>query len=183
MQTPASILAYASLAILVSWRMYSRIRRLLGRQRLSIYRPLLTLLIFPVLIVLLALVSLPNPLNLAIFASAIAGGAALGLVGLRHTRFEVVSRQDLFYTPNAHLGIALSLLFVARLAYRFIELFVLAPASGTHVPEFAASPLTFAVIGLLAGYYLCYAAGLLRWRRSALRDAERTEASGATTSG
>jgi len=40
-------------------------------------------------------------------------GAALGLYGLRLTKFEQTA-QGLFYTPSAHLGIALSLLFVGR---------------------------------------------------------------------
>lgn len=46
-----------------------------------------------------------------------AGIAALGVYGLRLTRFERTP-TGLFYTPNAHLGIALSLLLVLRLGYR-----------------------------------------------------------------
>ena len=75
----------------------------------------------------------------------------------------------MFYTPNAHLGIALSLLFVARLAYRFVEVFVIAPAAPRSGAEFAQSPLTLAVFGLLAGYYISYAIGLVRWRARVFR--------------
>jgi hypothetical protein len=31
--------------------------------------------------------------------------------------------------------------------------------------SFARSPLTLVIFGLVACYYACYAAGLLRWRR------------------
>jgi len=31
--------------------------------------------------------------------------------------------------------------------------------------DFAASPLTLAIFGLLAGYYVTYAIGLINWRK------------------
>jgi hypothetical protein len=33
-------------------------------------------------------------------------------------------------------------------------------------PDFARSPLTLLVFGMLAAYYTTYAAGVLRWRHS-----------------
>ena len=51
----------------------------------------------------------------------VVGGAALGRLGLRLTRFEQTP-LGLFYTPNAHLGVALSLLFLGRLIYRVFQL-------------------------------------------------------------
>jgi hypothetical protein len=82
---------------------------------------------------------------------------------LRKTAFEATP-QGLFYTPNAHIGIALSLLFVARVAYRLIEIYMMDPTTPRDMNDFARSPLTLAVFGLLAGYYIAYAAGLIRWR-------------------
>ena len=43
---------------------------------------------------------------------------ALGILGLRLTRFETTG-EGMLYTPSAHLGIALSTLLVGRIVYRF----------------------------------------------------------------
>ena len=42
------------------------------------------------------------------------------------TKFEVTP-QGMFYTPNAHIGIALSLLFVGRVIYRMVVLYSMDP--------------------------------------------------------
>ena len=151
---------------LIIWRVYSRIRRMVGRQRLSKIRPWITLTIFPLIILMLALAAFRHPERLALLAVGLAVGVALSIYGLRRTKFEVTP-QGYFYTPNAHLGIALSLLFVARLAYRFVEIYLLNPTIPRDMQEFGRSPLTLAVFGLLAGYYIGYAVGLVRWRASA----------------
>jgi len=159
---------YLSLAALVAWRIYARIRRMVGRQRLSSYRPFVTLAIFPALIVLVALPSLAHPINLLWLGLAVCCGAGLGFLGLARTRFEVLPGPELFYTPNPYLGVALSLLFIARVAYRAVEMFVIAPGAHSSVVEFGHSPLTLITFGLLAGYYITYALGLVRWRARVL---------------
>lgn len=100
------------------------------------------------------------------------------MFGIGRTRFEAVAGQGLFYTPNAHLGIALSLLFVARLGFRFVEVFVIAPEVPRSAAEFAQSPLTLCAFGVLAGYYVSYAVGLLRWRYRVLRARKAREQQG-----
>lgn len=169
MQSPASTLAIAALLALLVWRAYARFKRMVGRQRLSKVRPWITLTVFPLLLVLLATSAVAHPERLLVLAVALVVGGGLAVFGLRHTKFEATP-QGLYYTPNAHLGIALSSLFVARIVYRFIELGSLDPsvfaAGNPHAADFARSPLTLAVFGLLAGYYIGYAIGLLRWRAS-----------------
>jgi len=160
---------------LIVWRMYSRFRRMVGRQRLSRVRPWITLTIFPALILFIGLATLPHPQRLLWLAAGLFAGALLGVFGLGKTRFEPTP-QGLFYTPNAHLGIALSLLFVARIAYRFIEIYAIDPTVPHGVDDFARSPLTLAVFGLLAGYYVAYAVGLVRWRFRVLRAKHEREA-------
>jgi cytochrome b561 len=96
-------------------------------------------------------------------------GSLLAVYGLRQTRFEQTP-QGLFYTPHAHLGIALSLLFVGRILYRLVAVYALNGAASPGAAEFARSPLTLAVFGLLAGYYIIYAVGLVRWRNRVLRE-------------
>ncbi|HET9470959.1 MAG TPA: hypothetical protein VFO24_07615, partial [Usitatibacter sp.] len=79
------------------------------------------------------------------------------------TRFERTA-EGFFYTPSAHIGIALSALLAVRIAWRLFEVGAGAAAAGG--PDFARSPLTLAVFGTLAGYYAAYAVGLIRWRRA-----------------
>jgi hypothetical protein len=160
--SPATLTLVVLLPLL-AWRVYSRIRRMVGRQKLRQVRPWVTLVLFPLLIALLALASLARPQSLALLAGGVAAGVALSIYGLRRTKFEVAP-EGWFYTPNAHLGIALSLLFVARILYRIVEVYYINPGVPHDMQDFGRSPLTLAVFGLLAGYYVGYAAGLVRWR-------------------
>ncbi|MET0312050.1 MAG: hypothetical protein ABW051_08370 [Burkholderiaceae bacterium] len=151
---------------LIAWRLYARTKRMVGRQRASRIRPWITLAVFPPVVALLALASYQNPAVLGWLVAGLACGAGLGNLGLRLTRFEA-EPEGLFYTPNAYLGISLTVLFAGRIAWRMVEIYFLGiPADPQH---FAASPLTLAVFGLLAGYYIAYACGLVRWRARAMR--------------
>jgi hypothetical protein len=170
-----STLMLVVLAPLIAWRVYARIRRAVGRQRLSRIRPWITLAVFPALIVLLCFASYSRPERLWWLAGGLFLGSLLGRFGLNKTRFEP-TRQGLFYTPNVHLGIALSLLFVARIAYRLVEVYAVEASVPHATGDFARSPLTLAVFGLLAGYYMTYAIGLVRWRFRVLRAKRQREA-------
>lgn len=161
MPTPSlPALGLLILVPLVAWRLYARFRRLVGRQRLSRARPWITLTVFPTLVVLLAYFASHRPQALAALGGALAAGALLARYGLARTRFETTV-EGLFFTPHAPLGIALFVLLLGRVAYRVVEL-----AYGPPAADFASSALTLAVFGLLAGYYVAYAVGLLRWRRA-----------------
>ena len=70
--TSSSLIWLAVIALLL-WRMYARIRRLVGRQRSVLRRHIATLIVFPLLTVLLALSALRHPLSLA----GLAGGFKL----------------------------------------------------------------------------------------------------------
>ena len=50
-----------------------------------------------------------------------------------------------------------------------------APTPSTSAADFVRSPLTLAVFGLLAGYYIAYAIGLVRWRYRVLRAKRERE--------
>jgi hypothetical protein len=146
---------------LVAWRLYARFRRLVGRQRLSRLRPWITLTLFPALVLLLAWLVHGRTGALAWLAGALVAGAVLARYGLSRTQFEVTP-SGFFYTPHAPLGIALSVLFAGRIVYRVYEVTSAGPAAA----DFSRSALTLAVFGLLAGYYIAYAIGLVRWRRA-----------------
>ncbi len=96
-------------------------------------------------------------------------GYLLGLFGLSKTCFKPTP-DGLFYTPNVHLGITLSSLFVFRIVYRLVEVYFSELTLPHGMDDFAGSTLTLAVFGLLAGYYISYAIGLVRWRLRILRD-------------
>lgn len=159
-----SLFMSLGIAALVIWRLYARIRRMIGRQKYSRVRPWATVVIFPVLLVLVALPAFTDPVAMAALLGGAALGGALGVYGLRLTRFEVTP-QGRFYTPSAHLGLALSLLFVGRVVYRIAQVYLLIDSAAPSSADFARSPLTLAIFGTLAGYYVAYAIGLIRWGR------------------
>ena len=97
-------------------------------------------------------------------------GAALALWGASRTRFATENRQR-YYVPHTQTGIAVSLLFVARLIYRLAQMSG-APATpggagGTASaagPQAAMqSPLTLGIFFVLIGYYVCYYSWVL-WK-------------------
>jgi membrane protein CcdC involved in cytochrome C biogenesis len=162
MAPPAAQHALVTLAILalIAWRLYARIRRTVGRQRLSPVRPWVTVVLFPLLVALLAFVARSHAPAAAALGGGAVVGVGLGLLGLRLTRFEV-SPEGRYYTPSAHLGVALSTLLVCRIFYRFFVYGLPGSSLGAAPPPL--TPLTLLLLGTLAGYYTTYAVGLLRW--------------------
>ncbi len=171
MVSPRTIV-FLVLAALIVWRLYWRMRRLLVRQRLSPARAWMSACLFPALLLVLAVRAWSHPPAIAALAAGAAIGAALGVYALRLTTFEQ-SAAGLFYRPSAHIGVALSLVFVIRIVYRFSRLYGMNAQGGlppaTAPPALATSPITLAVFGMLAGYYVAYAIGLLRWQRRSAR--------------
>ena len=89
-----------------------------------------------------------------------------------HSDFAQKMHQgQLHYVPHTYTGIAVSLLFLGRLVFRFVQLY-----AGTHpvagagatlqgIPDSAPglvpasmvrSPLTLGIFFVLVGYYVCY---------------------------
>ncbi|MEQ1519198.1 MAG: hypothetical protein ABL931_22195, partial [Usitatibacteraceae bacterium] len=157
---------WIALGLFIVWRLYSRIRRLIGRQRSRAFRHWAAAIFFPLLVVLVAVGAMRSPLAEGALLAGVACGVALAVWGLRLTKFE---KTDLgfFYTPNAHIGIAISLLFIARIGYRFMQMSALTSAEARlTMQDFGRSPLTLVIFGVMAGYYAWYAVGLIRWRSS-----------------
>ena len=142
---------------LMAWGIYRRVRRNIGRQPLRPRRIMVSIVMLSVISVLIFSLSLQLPKLVFGMGGGLLLGALLGFVGLRLTKFETTEAGH-FYTPNTHIGIALSVLFVGRMAYRFwaIRDVTVAPNSP---PPFQ-SPLTLFIFGLIAGYYLVYYLGL-----------------------
>jgi hypothetical protein len=149
-------------------------------------------------IVLLAVVGcalLPMALRSAQYLWAGLAGAAvgigLGMWGAERTRFVMFDGR-LHYVPHTYTGIAVSLLFLGRLAFRLVQVYAgvqvphAADASGAYVADAAnpslafapasmvRSPLTVGIFFVLAGYYLWYYGSVL-WKSKHLK-AEDIEA-------
>jgi membrane protein CcdC involved in cytochrome C biogenesis len=165
--TPQALVTVAIVA-LIAWRLYARVRRNIGRQRLSPVRPWITLALFPLILTLLAFTAHLPALGSAGLAGGVVVGIALGIFGLHLTRFEATA-QGVYYTPNAHLGIMLSTLVVCRVVYRSIVGGLPGTAAPASPPTL--TPLTLLLVGTLAGYYCSYAIGLLRWAARSRRTA------------
>jgi hypothetical protein len=141
-----------------AWSIYRRVRRNIGRQPLHPGRAKRSIVILSFVSAVIVYTSLQNINLLLGFGGGILLGALLGFAGLKLTRFETTDAGH-FYTPNTHIGVALSVLFVGRVAYKFI---VAGNAANTQNPaQPFQSPLTLFIFGLTVGYYLVYQTGIL----------------------
>ncbi len=144
------------------WLYYRRIRRQFGRQP---YRPTRTAWRIGLLSLvgcgLLVAGFAAHRLAPAIGTGAIAG-AVLGWLASRHTQVAVVDGVR-GYTPNPWIGGLISLLLVARLAWRWQAG---AFAVGAQQAGSQASPLTMGMLAALVAYYLVTGISLVRRMRA-----------------
>jgi len=161
----------------VIFAVYRRLRRSFGRQLLRPRRMIVRI----VLIAAVACALLPLGLRSTQFLWAeLAGGAlgiGLGVWGAQRTRF-VMHDGRLHYVPHTYTGIAVSLLFLGRLAFRAVQASTdgpplhgasaaqggdtMAASHGFALPA-VSTPLTVGIFFVLAGYYLCYYSRVL-WK-------------------
>jgi hypothetical protein len=154
---------------LLVWRIYSRLQRALGRQHSQLWRHCVAAIVFPLLIGTLAIAVRLDLLALSCLGAGTIAGVWLGIWGIKLTRFEDTNK-GYFFTPNRHLGVAVPMLFIARLLYRGLELYLIRrDAIPASAQDFTTSPLTVLVFGLLAAYYAAYGWGLVRWRQLAVK--------------
>ncbi len=143
---------------LFAWSIYRRVRRNIGRQKLRRRRIIVSLVIFTIISLVFLVLSVSLPKLMLGIGGGLALGAVLGFIGLKLTKFETTDEGH-FYIPNTQIGIALSILFIGRMLYRF---WVLSDAANAAKhPQPFQSALTFLTFGLIAGYYIVYYSGLL----------------------
>ncbi|WP_140726322.1 hypothetical protein [Pseudomonas sp. Hp2] len=145
----------------VGWLYYRRLRRHFGYQRWQPRRTWFRVALLGVVIVCLALVGWTLPRLVPGMALGALAGVALGLLALRHTRVELRDGVP-GYTPNPWIGGALSVLLLARLAWRWSQ----GELSGGLQQPAQASPLTLALATALVAYSLTQCIGLLRRMRA-----------------
>jgi hypothetical protein len=173
-QGNTSTLVTVLILALVAWRLYARSRRLIGRQRLSKWRPYVTVTLLPLVLVILGVLSRHQPPALWALGGGAIAGIGLGILGLKLTKFETTP-TGACYTPSAHLGIALSTVLVLRIVYRFIQT---SQSINTGAPpaSYSSSPMTLLIFGALALYYITYAIGLIRWSQRITANATPAQA-------
>jgi hypothetical protein len=149
---------------LIAWVIYLRVRSAIGRQPLRRNRIIIYLVVFTLITFLVIATSWQFPKALLGLVVGILVGAALGFLGLRLTKFETTGEGH-FYTPNKHIGIALSLLLVGRLINRMWVL-----DNVDLAKKVFQSPVTDFIFGLNLGYFIVYYLGMfvhLRDKKSA----------------
>jgi len=156
-------------AALIIFVVYRRLRRTFGRQLMSPPRMLVRMVLFAVLAALL----LPTALRSTAFGGAAAGGIVVGVLlalwGASRTRFERAGAQ-LYYLPHTYTGIAVSLLFIGRVAFRLLQGYQIihgagasaSPGRAPGLASYVSSPLTLGLFFVLVGYYVCYYGLVLR---------------------
>jgi hypothetical protein len=161
----ATTVALLVLIPLLVWRIYFRLRGLLGARRQShLWRHLAPAILWPALIAAAAWHVKADLLALSSLGAGVLAGIWISRWSVRLTRLEN-SAQGRFYTPDLRHGMTVTMLFIARLLYGALDLYIdnraALPAPGG---EFLRAPLSLLAFGLMAAYYAAYGYGLLRWR-------------------
>lgn len=163
MDISITTLALLVLTPVLVWRVYQRIKAQMARQRSIVSRHYTGVLVFAALAVVPATQLLDSPTNLGALAVGTLFGIGWSVWGLKRTRFED-TQQGYFFTPPARLGILFAMILVARILYIGVEIYA-NQGKGIPAPRLSDSPLTMLCVGLTAGYFGWFSAGLLRWRR------------------
>jgi hypothetical protein len=161
-------LALIALIPILVWRVYSRIKKQMTRQRSIVSRHYTGLLVFGgMLLVPLADLG-DNPFSLAALAGGAIGGIVLGNYALRKTLFEDTP-EGYFFTPPMRLGVLVAMLLVARVVYLGIEIYM-NQGSSQRNPHFTDSPASMLCLGITAAYFATFSAALMRWRRQKRKE-------------
>ncbi|NNG24806.1 hypothetical protein [Telluria aromaticivorans] len=171
MDLSITTLALLVLTPLLVWRVYNRIKARMARQRSIVSRHYTGVLVFGAMIVVPAAQLLDSPYNLGALAVGTLLGIGWSAWGLKQTRFEDTP-QGYFFTPAARLGILMAMILVARVLYIGVEVYA-NQGKGIPAPKLTDSPLTMLCVGLTAGYFGYYSAGLLLWRRRMRQELDR----------
>lgn len=159
---------------LLVWRIYVRMRRTFGRQRVQPRRLRARITLLGLIGALLLVAAGQDAWTLGGICAGAACGTLLALLGLRHTRFEATA-EGRFYTPHTYIGLAVTALFLGRLLYDLMQFSHDAAAlNALHGATPALNPynpVTLALSGAFIAYYLAYYLGVLRCSLQAARDA------------
>lgn len=169
---PIAILASIFVAVLIMpWSILQRYRsgtaRRLARGWVALLNALGLGFSAGVFLITAGICSVWIPNALSYSASGLAAGSAVGLLGLRLTRWEVTPRT-LHYTPNRWLVLVITVVVALRLCFGVVRTWRAWQASQPDVSWLAESGLagSMAAGAVVLGYYLAFWSGLwIRFRR------------------
>ena len=163
-------LALIALVPLLIWRIYSRLKNQMARQRSILSRHYTGLFVFSVMLLVPATELLDRPFQLAALAAGAIAGIVLGNYGLRRTRFEDTP-EGYFFTVPQRMGVLVAMLLVARVVYLGIEIYMNQGSSQPN-PRFTDSPVTMFCLGFSAAYFATFSASLVRWRKQKRKEVD-----------
>jgi hypothetical protein len=173
----------AALAVFV---IYRRFRGSFGQQPLRRARMQARMAMLLIIGCLLLPVAFRSTAFLFAVLAGVAAGVALALWGAARTRFLKIDQQ-LYYVPHTYTGIAVSLLFLGRFVYRFVQTYT--STTAVHAtgldpanPAWASagmlrSPLTVGLFFVVVGYYVCYYSVVLWKSKRVVAEEVRSDAS------
>ncbi len=170
----AKLIIPALVVALLAWRIYVRMRRTFGRQRVQPRRLRVRISLLGGIGALLLVAGGHDVWTLGGICAGAACGALLALLGLRHTRFEATA-EGRFYTPHTYIGVAVTALFFGRLIYDLLQFShdaaAISALHGVGPGPDPYNPVTLGLSGAFIAYYLAYYFGVLRYSLQAARDA------------
>jgi hypothetical protein len=153
-------IALLVLTPLLVWRLYSRIKAALAPQRSVVSRHWIGLGVFLAMALIIVAESSRNLVLLGYAVTGLGFGIGWGVFGAKRTRLEARADGSFWFRPYARLGIAIAMLFFARVLYVGFDLY----AGGQPLQRLTDSPLTIIAMTVMAGYFGTLSASLLRWR-------------------
>jgi hypothetical protein len=157
-------LALLLLTPILVWRIYTRLKTQMARQRSIMSRHYTGVLVFAGMILVSLSEVLTRPYALGALAAGTALGVFWGVFALKRTVYED-TEGGYFFTPPMRLGIVMAMILVARVLYLGVEIYASQQGTGGPAPRFTESPLTMLCVGLTGAYFAAYSVGLLLWRR------------------
>jgi hypothetical protein len=150
------------LILFILYRIFKRVRRNFGWQPLNTGKMQLSAVIFLLLGAIFLFYGASHTISLISDAAGILIGGVLAYYGAITTRFEQRG-GELYYRPNSWIGSTVTVLFFARLIYRFYIVFTMAPQAGGQGGQSWSSGLQSMSVGWSSGlifvmfaYYVAY---------------------------
>jgi hypothetical protein len=157
-----STLVLVVLVPVLVWRVYSRVKGAMGRQASVPARHWLGVLVCGAALIVTASEVAGNTALLGYLAVGTVFGIGWGVFAFKRTRL-MAGDDGWYFVPYAPLGIAVAMLFAARVLYVGVDLYINQGLPQARAP-FMQAPLTVAAIAFAAAYFGTLSAGLLRWR-------------------
>ena len=137
-----------------------RIRRSIGFQKYRVAVPIARIFVCTLILgIIFTFGFLFHPDTIVPDIGGIIAGAGLAFLGVRHAIFEM-RKDGLYYRTHMWVEVGILVLFFARLAYRFYDLY----GSLGHLPaeqvasqlRYERDPVTGSIISVFCTYYIGY---------------------------